>query len=130
MISYNIFSQWISWHFIEVPKKILKGWKNFLKFNLNYFSLPDLIKSYFTHWRRYRWKYPKGLKIGKIFEVFVSNLFSRLIGMTARSILILIGILTEVFLLILGTIVFLSWLTLPLILILGVFLGLKLLFGA
>jgi len=128
MVSSNILTQWISWHFFEVPKKILKGWRNFLKFNLNYFSLPDLIKSYFAHWRRYRWKYPKGLRIGKIFEVFISNLFSRLIGMVARTGLILIGILVEVFLLILGIIVFLTWLTLPLISILGIFLGFKLMF--
>ena len=128
MVSGNIFSQWISWHFLETPKKILRGWENFLKFNLNYFSLPDLIKSYFAHWRRYRWRYPKGLQIGKFFEVFISNLFSRFIGMVARTGLILIGILAEVFLIILGLAVFVGWLALPLILVLGIFWGLKLIF--
>jgi hypothetical protein len=126
--SENLFLSWVFWHFWEVPKEILKSWRNFLIFGLNYFSIPLLLKTLFSPWRRYRWLYPKGLDIGKYFEVFISNLISRILGLTMRSILIIIGILIEIFIIFLGLIVFLGWLILPILLIFGIYHGFRILF--
>ena len=124
-VSQNIFIQYLLWQFFEVPGNILKAWRNFLLFNLNYFSIPLLLKTFFSPWRRYSWSYPKGLQIGKWLEVFFSNLTSRVLGAIMRIILIFIGLLVEIFIFLAGLILFLGWLVLPALLIAGLIFGFK-----
>jgi hypothetical protein len=123
----NIFFQYLSWQFLEVPGNILKGWRNFLKFNLNYFSIPLLLKSLFSPWRRYRLPYSRGFDIGKYFETLISNLIFRILGAVMRTFLIIAGLLVEIFLIFAGAIIFLGWLILPLLLIFGLFHGIRIL---
>lgn len=124
----NIFFQYIVWQFLESPKNVLAGWKNFLKFGLNYFSLPLLFKTLFSPWRRYSWSYGRGFDIKRYLEVFFSNLISRILGAIVRIFLIISGILFEVFILFAGLIVFLAWLVLPFLLISGFYYGFSILF--
>lgn len=127
-ISQNILIQYLIWHFFDVPKSILNAWKNFLLFNLNYFSLSLLFKTLFSHWHKYQWYYGRGFDIKGYLEVFFSNSLSRVLGAVMRSILIIIGLMAEVFIIFLGLIVFLIWLVLPIILIYGLYFGIKVLF--
>ena len=76
-----------------VREIIISGWKNFLFFGLNYFSISLFLRTFFSHWKRYSWSYGRGFDIGRYFNVLVSNLISRILGAIARTILILIGIL-------------------------------------
>lgn len=115
----------IYWHFFEVPKIILKAWKNLLLFNSEYFSIPLLLKTLFSPWHRYKWPYPRGFDIGKSLEVFFSNLITQLLGAILRTFLILIGIFVEIFIFLIGGIIFLGWFILPLLLILGLIIGVK-----
>jgi len=124
----NIFSQWASWQFFDVPKEIVRGWKNFLKFNLNYFSIPLLLKTLFSPWRRYRVSYGKGFDIGRYFSAFFSNLIFRMLGAILRSFLIFIGLLVEVFIIFMGLVVFFGWLVLPVLLVWGLIFGIQVLF--
>lgn len=121
----NILWQWLSWHFFEVSKAILKAWKNFLLFNLNYFSVPILFKTFFSYWRRYKWSYGRGFDLRRYFEAFTFNLISRILGAIVRSILIFIGINVEIFIVISGLLVFLGWIVLPVLLIAGLIFGIK-----
>ena len=75
-LSQNIFIQYFLWYFHDVPKEILKGWRNFLVFNFNYFSIPLLLKTFFSHWRQYKWSYGRGFDIARYLEAFFSNLIS------------------------------------------------------
>lgn len=124
----NIVLQWLSFRFLEMPKNILKGWSNFLRFYWNYFSIPDLIKTLFSPWRRYQWSYGRGFDIRRYLEVAISNLILRLLGAILRFFLILIGLLMEIFLIFGGAIVFFVWVLLPVFLIAGLYLGFRILF--
>lgn len=124
-LSNNILIIWLAWHFFEASREILKGWKNFLLFNLKYFSIPLLLKTFFAPWRRYSWSYGWGFDPKRYFEVALSNLFSRVIGMVLRSVLILIGLIMEIFVILVGIIILLGWLVLPLFLILGIYYGFR-----
>lgn len=116
-----MFFQYLTWQFLDVPKSILRAWRNFLKFGLNYFSIPLLLGTLFSPWRRYIWVYPKGFDIGKYFEVFFSNLISRVLGAILRIFLIIIGLLVEIFIIFFGFSVFLGWFLLPILLIFGIY---------
>jgi len=120
--------KYLEWHFLEVPREILKGSKNILKFNLNYFSILLLLRTFFSPWKKYRWFYPRGFSVPKYFEVFVSNSMSRIIGMILRVFLIIIGVLTEVFIFFAVIFVFAGWIIFPLLLLAGLWFGIRLFF--
>jgi len=124
----NIFLQYLVWQFFDVPVSVLKAWRNFLKFNLNYFSISLLIKSFFSPWRRYGVPYGRGFDIGRYLSTLSSNLIFRILGATMRSFLIIVGLLVEVFIIFAGAIIFFGWILLPAILILGLISGFKILF--
>jgi hypothetical protein len=114
----NILIQYIIWQFIESPKELLKIWKNFLIFNINYFSIPFLLRTLFSYWHKYSMSYGKGLDPGRWFEAFVFNvIMSRLIGAIVRISFIIIGISIELLILVIGAVLFLLYLFLPFILV-------------
>ena len=123
----NIFIQYLEWQFFDVPKNILQAWQNCLRFNLNYWSVPLLLKTLFSHWRRYQYSYGKGFNFKRYFEAFTFNMISRVLGSIMRSVLIVLGLLTEIFVFLAGAIVFLIWLILPFLLVGGFFYGFKIL---
>lgn len=125
----NIFIQLLLWHFMEMPKEIVLVWKNILLFNLNFFSVSLLLKTFFSPWRRYGMGYTgRGFNPGKYIETFFSNLIFRLFGALIRSFLILTGIIIEAFIFALGLVLTVAWVLLPVIIIGGFFFGLKVLF--
>ena len=123
----NIFLQALIWQFFDVPKEILKGWRNFLLFNLNYFSVPILLRTFISPWHRYSYSYGKIFEVWKNIQVFVFNVMSRVIGAILRSVFIIIGILAEILIILIGIIILLGWLALPFFLFFGLIFGIKLL---
>jgi len=117
IIFQNILIQYLIWHFFDVPREILRAWRNFLKFNLNYFSVISLLKTLFSPWRRYTWSRGRGFSVSDYLEVLFSNFISRIIGAIMRSFLIFIGIFAEILIIFVGFFIFLGWFILPIILI-------------
>ena len=113
----NLIAQYIEWHFYEAPREILAGWRNFILFGFNYFSLPVLIRTLFSHWHRYRYEYGTQFNLGRWFEAFTFNLMSRGIGAVLRVFLIFFGVLAEIFILIAGALIFCLWLLIPFLVI-------------
>lgn len=127
-LKQNILFLWFEWHFFDVPREILKAWKNFLKFNLNYFSVPTLVKTFFYYWRRYKINYGRSFNPGRYFQVFVFNSFSRFVGAVLRFFLIILSLFFEVLIFFLGLVLFLVWFALPVLIALGFIIGVRLLF--
>jgi len=128
MITRNIFFQYIKWQFLDMPKGILQGWGNCLRFNLNYWSVPLLLRTFFSHWRRYQYSYGRGLDLKRYFETFIFNMVSRILGAIMRSVLIVSGLFAETLVFFAGAVVLLIWLILPFILLGGFLYGFKILF--
>lgn len=123
----TLFFRYLKWHFVDAPGDILKGWGNILWFNLHFFSVPLLLRTYFAPWRRITWSYGKGFDIGRYLNVFFSNLISRILGAFMRTFLIAAGLVGELFFLAIGFAVFLLWLALPALIVFAFFYGLLLL---
>jgi len=117
----------VKWFFCEVPRGILKAWRNFLVFNLNYFSVLTLLKTLFSPWRRYHESYGRIFEIGKNFQVFAFNLMSRTIGFLLRVFCILSALILEILIVFAGIIILLFWIFLPAILVFNFLVGIRLL---
>lgn len=116
-MTQNLIISWITWHFFEMPVFLFEVWKNYLSFGAYYFSIPLLLDTLFSPWRQYRWRYPRGFNVGGYFATFISNLFSRLLGLIARIILIIIGLAAQTMIVILGVLGILAWLAMPFVFI-------------
>lgn len=111
----NIFFQYVAWFYVDRPKTIITAWRNYLVFNLNYFSIPVLIKTLFSPWRRITSKKPTIFNFSKFFESLTLNIISRTIGVIVRIFLIAIGIIIEIGIMVGGLIVLILWLISPII---------------
>lgn len=121
---FSIYAKFFGWYFVDASGEIIRAWKNFLWFNLKYFSVKDLLKTYFSPWKKYRSQYGKIFEIWKNIEILVFNGMSRIIGAILRTFLIIAGLFLEILIIILGIIILIGWLILPLVLIAGFFFGL------
>ncbi len=130
LLRRNILFLWFQWHFVDAPKEIAKAWKNFLLFNLRFFSILFLLKTFFSYWHKYQWHYAKSWDILKNLEVFFSNSVSRIMGAIIRFFLIVIGLLVETIIFIVGIFVFILWIFLPILPIIGIIAGLSLIYYA
>lgn len=120
-----IFVQYIAWHFVDVPKEILNGWRNFLIFAFNYFSIGILVKTFFSHWHKYSLRYGKTISPSWYFEVFIFNMMSRIIGMMLRVFLIIAGVIFLLFVFFFGAVFLAVWFLLPFILFFFFLYGLR-----
>lgn len=116
------------WLFVESTVRILREWKFFLVFGLNFFSVPLLIGTFFSPWHRYWYGYPKNFDPAALFEAIFGNLMSRVIGVILRSVFIALGIIFDAFVFAIGFAVLVFWVTLPFISIYFFYLGIRLAF--
>ena len=113
----NIMMRWFIWHFYETPAFLVSVWKNYIAFGLHYFSMPLLLATLFAPWKKYHWKYPKGFDAKEYFGIFISNIYSRMMGVFLRLLLIMLGVIAQVFIIIIGVLVILFWLAVPFVII-------------
>ena len=101
------------WYYGEAIKDILTAWKNFIIFSLEYFSIPLLLRTLLSPWRRDITKKPRGFDIQKFFTSVAFNTISRGIGLIIRVLTIIIGIVVFFATVIFGALFFIIWLILP-----------------
>ena len=101
------------WYYGEAIKDVLTGWKNYIIFSLNYFSIPLLLKTILAPWKRDITRKPRGFDVKKVFEYIAFNLISRGIGFLVRFFTIIVGIVFFLLVLVFGFIFFIVWLILP-----------------
>jgi len=121
----NILIKYLYWQLIITPKKVLSIIRNYLSFGLEFFSIGETLRSLFSPWRRYLWDYGRGFDIARYFEVFLSNIITRVIGFIMRLFLIVAFLLYEVIILVLGTILFLASIIYPFFFIWAIIYGFK-----
>ena len=109
----NLFISFLDWHFHEAFLSIVGAWRNFLSFNLRYFSVGELSRTLFSHWHKTSEGYGRGFDLQRFFSVLIGNIMSRVLGAIARSIFIIIGLAVELFILLAGAAVLLFWVLLP-----------------
>lgn len=85
----------------------------------NFFSIGLLLRTFFAPWRRYNWRYPKGFDIVEFFNALISNFVSRILGVSMRIVLIIMGVFFQIFVALAGLVIFVFWIASPFIVISG-----------
>lgn len=124
-LKQNIVAQWISWHFLEMPKNILLSSKVFMEFCIDYFSIKVLFKTLFEPWKMDLKNYQERLEVEDYINVWFDNFISKTIGTILRTSLILWGLLSIAISLTIILIIFISWLLMPVLLVWLIYYGLK-----
>ncbi len=122
----NIFSAWLDWHYSTMLGVLFELWKNYLGFINDFFSIPLLLRTLVSPWRREVWRAKQGFNIGDIFASLIYNTYSRFMGAVLRLALIATGLVLQLLLLLFGIAMMILWLLMPLLIPIFIFFALYL----
>ena len=109
--SESLIPAFFRWHFTQGFTGALQIIRNFLEFLFHFFSIPFLIATLFTPYKRaFRVKSGPGFSFSEFFDLISFNLISRVIGAIVRSVVIFTGIVLFVLTFIAGVIILVLWL--------------------
>lgn len=129
MLFLSIAHDYFIWHYTRAFREIFTVWLNFLWFTVNFFSIPQLARSWFSPFKRITEQKRSGFNFDDIAGYIIINLFSRVVGAILRTILIGVGIVALLILITAGVLVYLTWIFLPIVILSGLALGVGLLFA-
>jgi ATP-dependent Clp protease ATP-binding subunit ClpA len=108
--------EFLKWHYSEGINFYIKRWVFTLKFIIHYFSLPLLLETLFSPWKRLVSEDAgPGFNLSKYFENLTFDLVSRGIGAVVRIILFLVGLVFWLIIFVGGLLGIIIWLVLPFI---------------
>ncbi len=129
MLFISILHHYILWHYTKAFGEIRHVWSNFFWFVLYFFSIPQLLRSYFSPWKRMTEERGKTFNFEDLAGFIIINLISRLVGALLRSFIILAGILALIIVSLGRIVTYIFWLLAPLLLLACMFYGLVLIFS-
>ena len=104
---------YLYWHYLLAWRDGWQIYRDWLWFVGYFFSIKLLVKTWFSPWRRLGETYRGSFDLGAWLSVRIINLTMRLVGIIARTALIIVGSLCWVSMLLTGFVVTLIWLLLP-----------------
>ena len=111
---HGIIMEFLAWHYTKGINYYVKSWLSTVDWFTHYFSLPLLLKTLFSPWKRMIVvDTTPGFNFQKKFEAFTFNLVSRGVGAMVRFILFWIGLILIIFGFIGGAIGLVFWVIMP-----------------
>jgi hypothetical protein len=129
MLFISILHHYILWHYTRAFPEIWHVWKNLFWFNINFFSLPQLLRSYFSPWKRMTEDRGQTFNFEDLAGFVIINLISRIIGMILRTIIITAGVIVLLLLTLGIVLTYVFWLLAPLLIVACMYYGLVLIFS-
>jgi hypothetical protein len=117
MLFLSIVHHYLLWHYSRAFLEIFHVWLNFLWFVVHFFSIPQLLRSLFSPWKRIVEGRGNKWSFEDLAAYVIIGFFSRLIGFFIRFTIILIGLLSLLFVVVAGFAVYFFWIAAPLIII-------------
>lgn len=120
---------YILWHYTKAFGEIAHISKNFFWFTTHFFSLPQLIRSYFAPWKRMTEERGDTFNFEDLAGFIIINILSRLVGMILRTTIILTGTVALLIVLLCTIATYVFWIMAPAALLVCLILGVTLLFS-
>ncbi len=121
--------QFVIWYYTAALFNFIKISGDFIWFLYHFFSIPILIPTLFSKWKRIGDVRTRKFDIKDFFSVFIVNSIMRVIGFFIRFFVIITGILSIVLAIAVEMLIFVVWLFLPVIIVALFALGMKLMIG-
>ena len=118
---------YLLWHYTRAWKDIWRVCTNYLWFFYHFFSIPLLLSTFLSPWKRIS-EGKGGGAVGGMLGRLIFNLMLRIVGILARTAVIGVGLFSLVLVVILFLAFLSFWLFAPLLLIVLAASGLKVLF--
>ncbi len=122
---FSLAGSYVVWHYSSAIKDIAAISSNFFWFLYHFFSLPVIVRTFFSPWKRMHEEYKPGLHVEAFFSALIVNSLMRVVGVVFRTAVIFLGVLALLLAAFLCAVSFLAWVTLPFVLILLFYTGLK-----
>lgn len=114
------FIFYLRWHYVDILKELVVAWGNFLWFGMHYFSVPVLLKTFFSYWKQLHRPYlARGFDMQESLKVLGENIFSRVIGATVRLVVLVVAFTVEIFIFGAGIVGITIWSFLPFLIVWG-----------
>ena len=114
-----IIQDYFVWHYTHAWWQMWGVWRNFLWFTIHFFSLPQLMRSWFAPFKRITERRGNKFDLEDLASYVVIGFLSRMLGGLIRTFIIVIGLIILAITVIGGFMVYLLWALIP-IMILGI----------
>ncbi len=130
MATIQLLPMYIHWHFGTALRELFEFWKNLSWFGYHFFSLPLLVKTLFRPiYRINEATVPgAGFEFELFFENIAFNMMARVVGFVLRIFLIFLGAVYQIVILLIGPLLFLIWLSLPVLSLILLIVGIGMIF--
>ena len=121
-----VFFRFIKWYLYETHINLIKVWLNFFIFTLDFFGIRYHLQTFFRPWRLISIRIAINNRVKIFFFKLTNFLIGTIIGMIARSITIISGLICAIIVFFIGIAIELIWLFLIIILIYELYKGILL----
>lgn len=117
MLFLSVVHHYLFWHYSHAFLEIFHVWFNFLWFIVHFFSLPQLLRTWISPWKRMTENRGDKWNLEDLAAFIIVNLISRIIGFIIRTAVIVVGFSCLIFAVVAGFAVYLFWIAAPFVII-------------
>ena len=117
MLFLSIVHHYLLWHYTRAFIEIFNVWTNLMWFVVHFFSIPQLMMSWFSPWKRMIEPRRKKWDLEDLAGSIIIGFISRIIGFILRTVVIAIGLVSLFITVAGGLIVYIFWVAAPLVII-------------
>jgi len=117
MLFAAIIRDYFVWHYTQAWFLLWGVWRNFLWFVIHFFSIPQLMRSWFAPFKRITERRGDKFNLEDLASYVIIGFLSRIIGALIRTVIIIIGLITLALTVIGGFVVYLLWALVPFMII-------------
>ena len=117
MLFLSMVHHYLLWHYSRAFLEIFHVWFNLIWFVVHFFSIPQLLRSWFSPWKRIVEDKGKKWDFEDFFAKLVIGLMSRIVGIIMRTIVLFIGLVATLTIIFLGLATYAFWVAAPLVII-------------
>ena len=117
MLFLSVMHHYVFWHYTRAWVEMFVVWRNLLWFVVNFFSIPQLMRSWLSPWKRMTEGRGEKWNFEDLASYIIIGIISRIVGAIMRTVVIFLGLISLAVVLTLGVMTFVFWAAAPLVII-------------
>ncbi len=114
---YQLIYYYTLWHYSTALRDLVRVSSNLVWFCIQFFSFATLTYTFFAPFHRLNEGYARGFELNAWAQTFVLNMLMRIVGVCARTVVLVIGTIVLCVVVAGATFMFCVWLLAPLLLL-------------